>query len=66
MSKVRSRKVEIAQMSSTEVWVRFVRQRCQVRLPRRMFEHRLSMGNWSVTPSGPRPHQKTATRPKSA
>lgn len=66
MSKVRSRKVEIAQMSSTEVWVRFVRQRCQVRLPRRIFEYRLSLGNWSVIPSGPRPPKKTAVRSKSA
>jgi len=66
MSKVRSRKVEIAQMSSTEVWVRFVRQRCQIRLPRRMFEYRLSLGNWRVIPSGPRRVEKPAVRPKSA
>jgi len=66
MSKVRSRKVEIAQMSSTEVWVRFVRQRCQIRLPRRMFEYRLSLGSWSLIPSGPRVAKKQAIRSKSA
>lgn len=65
MSKVRSRKVEIAQMSSTEVWVRFVRQRCQVRLPRRIFEFRVSLGNWRVIPTVPRAAAK-AIRSQSA